>query len=42
MGWFSIRPGKIEGHFTKKNKYLPNIIDKSVKKYLNKKDHEHS
>lgn len=36
MGWFPIRPWKIEGDFTK-NEYPPNLIDKSVNEYLSKK-----
>ena len=39
---FQLDLEKLKGILQKKNKYLPNIIDKSVKKYLNKKDHEHS
>ena len=36
MGWFPLRPWKSECHFTK-IKYLPELIDESVKEYLSKK-----
>ena len=35
MGWFPLRPWKPGGHFTKKPKYTPKLIDDSVNKYLN-------
>ena len=35
MGWFSLRPWKPDGHFTKKPKHPSKLIDDSVNKYLN-------